>query len=152
MGDPFKNKPMPKPILYGAAGLALLSLGLTTAHTQFGFGAGIHGPGAVLVARSLAFADTDAGGIHIIDMADQSLVEAIGPEEQPFIRSLVRLLAKERISLGGTKQDPFELTLREGGYLSLHDPITGRTVELNAFGIDSIKAFSRLLNLPEHRS
>jgi len=152
MSDPFKNRPMPKPILWGAAALVLFSLTITAAHSWYGFGAGIHGPGNIIAVRSLTFADTPGGGIAVTDDHSANTVATIAPQSGHFVRSLVRLLAKERLAHGGDATTAFDLILREGGYLSLYDPVSERTIELNAFGADNLRAFASFLDLKGKRS
>ena len=146
MGDPFKNRSVPKAALVGAAALVGVSLVLTTAHTQFGFGAGIHGPGDIVETRNLVFEDGSAGRIMVKDAETGSLIADYPPGGGQFVRNLVRIMAKDRLAAGGGHAEPFTLALREGGYLSITDPVTEVTVELNAFGRDNIAAFAGLLH------
>jgi len=46
-------------------------------------------------------------------------------------------------------EPPFVLTRWANGTLSLHDPTTGRKVELDAFGPTNAQAFAGLLNAAE---
>jgi putative photosynthetic complex assembly protein len=43
---------------------------------------------------------------------------------------------------------PFELIAQADGRLTLHDPATGKRVELESFGPTNAANFSRLLALP----
>lgn len=149
MSDPFQKRGIPNTALIGAGALIGLALLATTAHVQWGFGAGIHGPGGVVNERELVFADDAFGGITILDGENGNVVETYAPGSGNFIRNLVRLLAKERLALGGSSETPFHLILREGGYVSLVDPVTERSIELNAFGKDNLAAFVALLPMEE---
>lgn len=147
MSDPFKNQAIPRAALIGAGFLVVMSLVVTTAHVHFGFGAGVHGPGDVLHERQLVFTDQTTGGILVLDGESGELVQAYEPGDGNFVRNLMRILARERKIVGGSSDVPFRLIMREGGYLSLEDPITARSIELNAFGQDNLATFVSLLPL-----
>lgn len=145
MSDPFKKHAIPKAALVGAAFLVGLSLVVTTAHVTVGFGAGVHGPGDVVFERSLVFADEATGGVRVIDGNSGDLIRSYEPGTGQFIRNMVRLMARDRMKVGGSSETPFLLVMRAGGYLSLVDPVTDRSIELNAFGSDNLQAFAALL-------
>jgi putative photosynthetic complex assembly protein len=61
----------------------------------------------------------------------------------------MRGLARERRMHGIDSTPPFDLTLWKDGELSLTDTVTGRSVELNAFGTTNRATFLDLLTRPE---
>ena len=101
--------------------------------------------GVVQVSRNLFFQDASGGRVIVKDANDESTVAVITTGEDGFMRSVMRGLARQRLSSGHDDSVPFELTSWESGYLSLNDPVTGRYIELTAFGVDNAKAFARLL-------
>lgn len=145
MSDPFKKHAIPKAALIGAAFLMGLSLVVTTAHVTLGFGAGIHGPGDVIYERPLVFSDSVSGGVRVLDGASGKLVQNYEPGTGNFVRNLMRMMARDRRLAGGSAETPFYLVMRAGGYLSIEDPVTQRSIELNAFGRDNLQAFAALL-------
>ena len=57
----------------------------------------------------------------------------------------MRNLVRERILLGVGPEEPFELIAREGGLLSLRDPISDLHLDLTAFGASNSKIFIELI-------
>jgi putative photosynthetic complex assembly protein len=105
--------------------------------------------GQMLTTRALLFQDADGGRVIIKDAHDESTVAVLTTGQDGFMRSVMRGLARQRLASGHDDSVPFELTSWESGYLSLNDPVTGRFIELTAFGPDNAKAFARLLQKQE---
>jgi len=102
--------------------------------------------GVALVAqRDLQFIDQPDGTIRIQDAADRALIDTLTTGEDGFIRGVMRSMARERRMHGGGADAPVRLSLWQDGGLTLLDPVTGRTVELNGFGPTNRAAFARLL-------
>jgi len=104
--------------------------------------------GDVLQSRQLFFRDAK-GQVIVEDAHNNSTIAVITIGEDGFMRSVMRGLARQRIAAGYDDSIPFELTSWKTGYLSLNDPVTGRFIELTAFGPDNAGAFARLLNNKE---
>lgn len=98
-----------------------------------------------LSSQKLRFIDGEQGTIKVIDANNEREITQLQKGEDGFMRSVMRGFVRERKAQGLGPEMPFELTLWEDGLLSLIDPATSRRVELSAFGIDNVKAFSRLL-------
>jgi putative photosynthetic complex assembly protein len=56
-------------------------------------------------------------------------------------------LAQERKRRDIDSKPPFELIARQDGRLTLMDPSTGRTIDLESFGAINAKHFARLLSV-----
>jgi putative photosynthetic complex assembly protein len=94
--------------------------------------------------RMLRFDDGPDGSIAVVDARTGEPVESfVG--EQGFVRGVLRGLARERRSRGLGPEQPFELIGRADGRLTLHDPATGRLVDLESFGPTNAAVFARLL-------
>jgi len=65
--------------------------------------------------------------------------------EQGFLRGTLRALARDRRMRNLTSESPFELTLFKDGRLSIIDTLTGRGIDLEAFGPDNVAVFSKIL-------
>lgn len=103
--------------------------------------------GALVVERKLFFFDGEDGTINIVDADKNERITTLHTGEDGFMRSVMRGLAKERLANGFGADEPFTLAVWQSGIVSLIDPVTGRTVELSAFGPDNVGAFTRLLHL-----
>jgi putative photosynthetic complex assembly protein len=141
----FGSEPFPKAPLYGAGaliGLALLSVVLVRAT---GVGA-THVPDAdPIAARDFRFEDRTDGGIAVYDVRDGRLVEVVAPGTNGFLRGTLRGLARERRRQGVGPLEPFRLTAKADGRLTLDDASTGRRVDLESFGPTNAAVFAQLL-------
>lgn len=101
---------------------------------------------APLQSRNLRFSDRADGAVVIEDVDTHGIAAVIKPGEQTgFIRGVMRGLARERKMAGIGAQPPFNLTLWHDGQLSLTDSVTGRSIEMTAFGSDNRATFAALL-------
>jgi putative photosynthetic complex assembly protein len=99
----------------------------------------------VTAAVELHFEDRGDGSVAVIDAANGSLIDVIEPETNGFLRSVLRSFARERRSVEAGADVPFSLRRTETGRLLLSDVVTGREVDLRAFGVTNAEAFGRLL-------
>lgn len=132
----------PRPVLLGAAALVLLSI------AGAGFGRHMRHsdvPGAVATAQ-LVF--------HVADRADGAVMVYAQGHDTPmrvitgqagFLRGTLRALVRGRRMDGLGAAQPFRLTAYADGRLTLDDPATGDSIELEAFGRDNENVFARLL-------
>ncbi len=126
---------------------ATVTLSIVTAAVGRLTGAGNSAPTApVIASRDLLFRDQPNGGVAVFDAADTSVpIDIVAPETNGFLRATMRGLARQRLRQDADREVPFRLTGFADGRLTLADPTTGRTVEMEAFGITNEEAFARLL-------
>lgn len=97
--------------------------------------------------RTLHFSDTADHGIAIHDAANGRLLDTLHGE-QGFVRGVLRALTRERRIRGVSgSAAAFELAVGADGRLTLHDPATGLSLDLLAFGPTNAGAFARLLTI-----
>jgi putative photosynthetic complex assembly protein len=94
------------------------------------------------VWRQLRFADAADGAVLVSDARSGKLLER-AQGEQGFLRGVLRGLAQERLRRGLPREAPFELQASAAGRLLLHDPSTGRSIDLESFGRDNALVFAR---------
>ena len=147
---------LPRGTLAIAGALVVFALGATTLVRVTGMpaaaspvahraAAGI----APVATRTLAFSDRADGAVVIRDTDTDTIASVIEPGEKTgFIRGVMRGLARDRKSRGVGQEPPFTLTLWRDGELSLTDTVTGRSIELTAFGTANRAAFAALLQKP----
>lgn len=134
---------IPRPVLFGAMAMALASMALV-GYVRL---AGIS-PSVVLddapptVWRHLHFADRSDGGVEVTDARSGRTIEVL-QGEQGFVRGTLRGLAQERLRRGLGAEQAFELQVTALGRLVLHDPATGRRIDLESFGRDNALIFAR---------
>jgi putative photosynthetic complex assembly protein len=96
-------------------------------------------------SRDLLFEDRVDGSVQVIDAVDGRPIATFEPGTNGFARIVLRGMAKERLGMGGDRDQAFRLRRTEEGGLALGDPETGREVHLTAFGEASVQAFEHLL-------
>ena len=112
-----------------------------------------HGPTQVVidpaeVSRSLdlTFRDLADGSVMAVNAATGEDIEIIAPGTGGFVRVTMRSYAKERQQRGLSSATPFLLAEMTNGTVFLQDPLTGRTMHLNAFGPANVGAFAAILD------
>jgi putative photosynthetic complex assembly protein len=137
--------PFPRPILAVAG--TVIALSIATAAVGRITGAANSAPSSAPIAsRDLLFRDQPNGGVAVYDAADASApIDMIAPETNGFLRATMRGLARQRLRQDADREVPFRLTGWADGRLTLADPTTRRTVEMEAFGITNEAVFAHLL-------
>jgi putative photosynthetic complex assembly protein len=141
----FGSEPFPKAPLFGAGALIALALLSVVLVRTTGVGATRVPDSAPITARDFRFEDRTDGGIAVYDARDGRLVEVVAPGTNGFLRGTLRGLARERKRQGVGPLEPFRLTGKADGRLTLDDPTTGRRVDLEAFGPTNAGVFAELL-------
>lgn len=100
-----------------------------------------------VAAVDLYFEDRDDGSVAVIDAASGDTIEQLEPGSNGFVRGALRSVVRARRAVGAGADVPFSLRLTEAGRLLLHDPATGREIDLWAFGRSNAEAFGRLLDI-----
>ena len=150
---------LPKGALFLACGLVLTALAATTAARiaqlpPAAVPATVRASenARVVITRSLRFSDRADGAVVIEDVAAGRVAGTVAPlTKSGFVRSVMRGMARDRRMRGLGADAPFDLTLWSDGQLSLVDSLTGRALELGAFGPTNRDAFLALLQSPEAR-
>jgi putative photosynthetic complex assembly protein len=102
-------------------------------------------PAQVVKAVEIRADDQDDGSITIRDDRSGALLARVEPGQDNFIRATLRGFAQSRLREGLTREKPFRLTRYDDGSLELDDVVTGRKVNLGAFGSTNAQAFARLM-------
>ncbi|NWG24375.1 MAG: phosphonate-binding protein [Pseudorhodoplanes sp.] len=137
------DRRFPKGALIGAG--ALVAFAMTAASTArlTGIGATREPQADPVFTRELRFEDRRDGAVTVL--ADERVIDILEPGTSGFVRNVMRGLARERLRNDGERERPFRLTKWADGRLSIEDPLTGRRVDLGAFGAANTAAFARLM-------
>jgi putative photosynthetic complex assembly protein len=133
------------PLPFIAIAVLLVLIVATVAGIRIFDGVSRDTPASAVVDRELYFRDLGQGRILVVDASSDEVLQSIGPGEQGFMRATVRGLAQQRLRQGDGDQVPFMLSGRADGRLLLEDPVTGRVVDLTAFGPTNAAVFADLL-------
>ncbi len=148
MSDPHADQPLPKSILLSAAALLTFALLAVGAVRLTGTGLYSSAQAPVTETRALLFVDRDEGGVAVVDATTRETVRVLQPGEDGFIRATVRTMAQERLRRGLSASTPFQLMQHADGRMTFSDPVTRRSVSLEAFGSTNRASFARLLAAP----
>jgi len=102
---------------------------------------------AVRILR-LTVEDRPDGAILLRDAERGAVVATLEPGQENFMRATLRGFGQARLRAGLGREAPFRLTHFDDGSLQLDDELTGRAVNLGAFGPSNFAAFARLLPEP----
>lgn len=144
MSDIHGGRPFPPAVLYSAAGLVVVTMGLALLGRTTGIGT-VSMPESDVVHRlEVRFEDRDDGAV-VAYAADGAQVGTFESDATGFARGVLRGFGRERKLEGLGAEHPLVLTLWASGRMALSDPQTDRIVELNAFGKTNAAPFARLL-------
>ena len=105
-------------------------------------------PTHAVATIDLAFQDLPGGGIAVTEAGTARAVETIAPETGHFLRGIIRALVFGHRRAGEQGQTAFRLTRWADGRLSIADPVTRESFELEAFGSTNVAVFARFLDAP----
>jgi len=145
MGDPFFDRPFPRPALYAAGALIGFSILVAGIAAQTGLGREtVVVEGTEVASRTMVFKDRADGAVVVATPTGETIKVVIG-DESGFIRGVLRSLARARAAEGYGAEPPFTLTLWSDGHLALDDHATGKRTYLNGFGPTNYQAFQNLI-------
>jgi putative photosynthetic complex assembly protein len=145
VSDPFEGRPFPRAVLVGAA-LLIGFVILAAAMVQLTGVGGTETPlPPVLESRELVFQDDGAGGTTVRIAGDDGKLAELETSTDGFVLGVMRGMVRERKAYEVSLDAPYLVSLREGGVLLFEDPLTGRRIDLRAFGPTNTEAFLRLL-------
>ncbi len=147
MSDPFEGRPFPRAVLIGAA-LLIGFVILAAAMVQITGIGGTETPlPPVVESRELVFIDDGAGTTTVRIAGDDGNLAELESGVDGFVLGVMRGMVRERKAYDAPLDAPYLISLREGGVLLFEDPLTGRQIDLRAFGPTNTEAFARLLRV-----
>ncbi|ESQ08617.1 MAG: phosphonoacetaldehyde hydrolase [Thiohalocapsa sp. PB-PSB1] len=145
MSDPFEGRPFPREVLIGAA-LLIGFVIVAAAMVRFTGVGGTETPLAPIIeSRQLVFTDHDDGTTTVSVPGEAGVVAELKSGEDGFILGVMRGMVRERKSYNAELSAPYILSLRQDGRLLFEDPLTGRRIDLRAFGPTNAGSFAQLL-------
>lgn len=140
-------KPYPTVPLAAAVGLVVVTVLATGWVSLTEDDEAMQMPTGVVDSVMLRFEDRADGSIDVIDARVQQTLETLGPDDNGFLRSTLRGLARVRAMSGVGSEEAFSLLRTDDGRLLLIDPVTEESVDLWAFGKTNARSFARYLEL-----
>ena len=131
--------------LYGAFGVAVLTLVLVTVFVFSGAKPVAIASSPVIEARELLFRDGTNGEVLVYDAETRQKLASFGKGDGAFLRISMRGMTRKRISGEHDLASPYTLVKTEDGNLYVKDPLSSHKIRINAFGSVAIENFSQFL-------
>lgn len=147
MGDPFRHEIFPKGALYAAAALILGAIGLAAGAKLTGYGVTSMPAATAVEVLELRFLPQGDGRLAVEDARTGRTLVELRQDGEGFVFGVLRGLGQGRAVARASATDPYRLTRWSDGRMSIADPATGRTMELDAFGPTNAAAFARLFTI-----
>jgi putative photosynthetic complex assembly protein len=138
-------KPFPPGVLWGAAAVIAVTITIAAVARHTGMTVTDINQSPPIKVLELRFDDRRDGAITVFDTERRNVVDVLRPGTSGFVRNVMRSMARERLMHGGSPDTPFQMTRWADGRLTIDDPITGRHVDLGAFGSMNTASFARLM-------
>lgn len=140
-----KYEPFPRAPLIGAAALIGFAIISVATIRVFGPAAATAPLENALESVQLQFEDQPGGVISVFDATSGSEIGELPAGSDNFMRATLRGLVRGRDALKTEHRAAFGLYRLSDGRLLLVDPVSGRNVDLWAFGETNANAFARFL-------
>jgi putative photosynthetic complex assembly protein len=146
-----QHSPFPRAPLFGVALLVLVSLLAAVVVRTTGVGAVHKQMTEEVVSREFRFEDRSDGSIAVFDARTNQVVDTVAPGTNGFLRGTLRGLARERkryavMGRESGPEEPFQLSMRADGRITLDDPVTGRSIDLESFGPTNAAVFAKIMS------
>jgi len=137
---------IPPILIKGMFGLAGLCLALVSLYVWTGQPTIAKPPAAEVVYTRTVQMEADMTGAATVRDADGTIIADLGPDEGGFVAGVMRVIERERTKHRVALDGPVQLQVNKASRISIHDPSTGWSADLMAFGQDNARAFAKLLD------
>ena len=148
MSEAIKQPVFPKGVVLGMGALLLFSIAVAGTARLSHHNHVIMPPTYPIATRDLAFKDLADGGVDVTDAHTGALITKVEPQTGGFLRGIMRGLIRDHRLQAKAPNSSFHLTQWADGRLSLEDPATHESFELEAFGSTNKEVFARFLEAP----
>ncbi len=144
-GAPVQKPIIPRGMIVGAGLVMLFTIAVAGLSRHYHAYHVDMGPTSAVESRDLLFADQRDGGVLVTDAKTGQRVALVKPTTGGFLRGIMRGLVREHKLNDLATGTPFRLTQWADGRLSIADPSTKESFDLEAFGSTNEQAFASLL-------
>lgn len=135
------ERPVPRVFIAGATVLVVATVIASAAAKWTGFGRMDMPAFVAAEVVDLTFRDRTDGGIDVVGEGSTRTLDA---GTNGFVRGVLRGFARDRRARGAGSEAPFRLYRSADGRVLFGDPVTGRVLDLAAFGMTNEEAFADL--------
>lgn len=136
---------VPRGALIGAAALMGFALVATGIGRFTGIGTVRDSQTSPVQSLSFRFEDKADGGIAVIAPENGATLGTVPAGTDGFVRTVLRSLAFDRQRHGAGAGPAFIIARWPDGHATIDDPVTGRRVNLAAFGAVNMQAFEHVV-------
>jgi putative photosynthetic complex assembly protein len=147
MSEAVADRTVPRGAILGAAALIIFAMVVASAGRLTGIGAVRADYAKSVQTTSFRFEDRPDGGISVIAPETGAVVGVVPAGTDGFVRTVLRSLAFDRKRHHAGSEPAFLITKWADGHSTLDDPVTGRRVDLAAFGAANMQTFANLLTM-----
>jgi putative photosynthetic complex assembly protein len=148
MSQAVRQPVFPRGVIMGAGALMLFAIAVAGTARFTNHDHVVMPPTYPIATRDLAFTDLANGGVNVTDAHTGKLISTVAPETGGFLRGIMRGLIRDHRMQGKAPHSSFHLTQWADGRLSIEDPATNESFELEAFGSTNQQVFARFLETP----
>jgi putative photosynthetic complex assembly protein len=145
MSEAVAGKMVPRGALLGAAALIGFSIVVAGLGRLTGVGAVRADYATTVQTASFRFEDRSDGGISVIAPESNVTIGVVPAGTDGFVRTVLRSLAFDRRRHGVGAGPAFVIAKWSDGHTTIEDPVTGRRVDLAAFGAANMEAFAHVV-------
>ncbi len=138
--------PFPRPALYAAAVAVFGSLFLVGLARLTGYMENVDPGGHVVAQRDIDFKTDKPGTIDVADRETGETLASFPTETNRFVRVVMTSLEYERAGKAPGGTAPYRIVRWDDGRISVDDPLSGKSIQLAAFGRNQVATFERLLD------
>jgi putative photosynthetic complex assembly protein len=143
-----RQQVFPKGVIMGMGALMLFSIVIAGSARLTNHNHVVMPPTYPIATRDLSFKDLVNGGVDVTDSNTGALIATVAPQTGGFLRGIMRGLIRDHRLQAKAPNSSFHLTQWADGRLSLEDPATHESFELEAFGSTNKEVFARFLGVP----
>jgi len=147
MSEAVASRMVPKGAIVGAAALIGFSLVAAGVGRLTGVGAVRANYANTVHTATFRFEDRADGGISVIAPESGATIGVVPAGTDGFVRTVLRSLAFDRQRHGVGAGPAFVVAKWSDGHSTIEDPVTGRRVDLAAFGVANMQTFEHLVAL-----
>jgi putative photosynthetic complex assembly protein len=147
MSETVADRAVPRGAILGAVALIVFAIVVAAGGRLTGVGAVRADYVRSVQTTSFRFEDRPDGGISVIAPETGAVVGVVPAGTDGFVRTVLRSLAFDRRRHHAGSEPAFLITKWADGHSTLDDPVTGRRVDLAAFGAANMQTFANLLTM-----
>lgn len=143
--EALRREQVSKRAILAAGCLVLFALASVTAARLTGYKWEWRPEGTIVATRSISFEQAANGVVSVRDAKSGAVLGSYPFNENAFMRTVMLSFRHERARTGGEQLLPYTIEQWNDGRVTVSDPVSGRSIEMAAFGRHQVETFAALL-------